>query len=366
MGISSMMFRSPSSPNRLLALVLALVGLSSLAAAGYLTAIQGSYTVYDGDRVIPVTGSYQTVGEVLAAAGVSLRPEDNVIPDVREPADPSTAVQIQRAQAVTLRTEEDGSRTLWTQHSTLGAFLTEAGVMPRRTDQVFAGRALVPFNALDQTPLPSEVEIGRFLTVTIQDGGDKRVLRTAAQTVGDALQEANITLYAADGVEPSPGTWLTPEMVIRVQRSFPLSIHMDGRIIQTRSHHTNVMDVLAEAGIGLVGYDYTQPGPDAVLRPNDTIHVIRVSEDFRIEDTPLPFQTVWQASDELELDTKAVLRAGEPGTLRQRIRVRYENGVETSQEVDGEWVVREPVNEIMGYGTRVNVRVVDTPEGRGE
>jgi hypothetical protein len=41
----------------------------------------------------------------------------------------------------------------------------------------------------------------------------------------------------------------------------PLTIRVDGRVVQTRSHHTNARDVLAEAGIGLVGLDYVASWP---------------------------------------------------------------------------------------------------------
>ena len=152
-------------------------------------------------------------------------------------------------------------------------------------------------------------------------------------------------------------------MTIQVRRSVPLTIAVDGRVIQNRSHHTNVLDVLAEAGIGLVGFDYTIPGSDTPLKANDTIQVIRVTEDFRLVDELIPFQTLWQASNELDLDTTAVISVGQPGIKRQRIRVRYENGVEVSQTVDGEWVAQQPVNQVIGYGTRITIRTVSTPQG---
>lgn len=359
------MTKLPKPATRTLLFALLLLAIGSLAMAGLLTA-QGQYTVYDGETAVTVSGSFATVQEVIAAAGLALRPEDVVIPSPDAPADVDTAIQIQRARAVTLRTESDGTRTMWTQAPTLGAFLSEGHMPVQRTTQVYADRALVPFGSINQTPLPREVEIGRFLTVTVVDGGQQQVLRTSAQTVGAALAEAGLTLYAADGVEPSLGDWLEPDMTIQVRRSKPLTIQVDGRIIQTRSHHTNALDVLAEAGIGLVGEDYTQPGPERTLQANDTITVIRVTEDFRVVDEPIPFQTVWQASDQLDLDQRAVISYGQPGILRQRMRVRYENGVETSQMVDGEWVAREPVNEVIGYGTRINIGVVDTPEGPRE
>jgi resuscitation-promoting factor RpfB len=347
-------------------LLLAFAAVLGLGMATYLVVAQQDYTIYDGETAVSLSGRYATVADVLAAANVSLRPEDIVTPALNAPAPIGLGIQIQRARAVTLRTENEGTRTLWTQQTRLGPFLAEAGVAVQRTDQIFASRRQVAYGELDETPLPTEVEIGRFLTVTIEDGANQQVLRTAAQTVGAALSEAGIQLYAADGVTPSLGSWLEPNLTITVQRSKPLTIHVDGRVIQTRSHHSNAHDVVAEAGIGLVGYDYIRPGSDTPLQANDVITVIRVTEDFRLEDRSIPYQSLFQPSDELEIDERAVISYGEPGILRQRIRIRYENGTPVSETVDGEWVAREPVNEVIGYGTRIEIRVVDTPEGPHE
>jgi uncharacterized protein YabE (DUF348 family) len=207
------------------------------------------------------------------------------------------------------------------------------------------------------------VEVGNFVNITILDNNNRIQMRTAAQTVGEALEEAGLNIFAADGVEPPPGSWLTPDLNIIVRRSMPLTIHVDGQTIQTRSHHTHVLQVLAEAGIGLIGQDFTRPGPEVALQPSDTIEVVRVTEDFRIQDEEIAFDTVFQGTDQLEIDQRAVLSEGITGILRRRLRVRYENGVEVSQTPDGEWVAREPVNRVVGFGTKIVVRVLDTTNG---
>ena len=210
------------------------------------------------------------------------------------------------------------------------------------------------------------LDIGNFVTVTIHDNRRQQVLRTAASTVGAVLSEAGIALYAADTVEPPPGSWLAQDLHIFVRRALPYVIRVDGREILTRSYKTNVLDVLAEAGIGLVGRDFTRPGPEAALAPDAVIEVVRVTEDFRIVDTPIPFETLWQPTDQFELDQRGLLQAGAPGVLRQRLRVTYENGVPVSDSPDGEWVAQAPVSAIMGFGTRVVLRTVDTAAGPRE
>ncbi|RMD55143.1 MAG: DUF348 domain-containing protein, partial [Candidatus Thermofonsia bacterium] len=219
-------------------IIVASLGLFSLLAAGFLAASQDAYTVYDGDSALTVRGNYDTVADVLAAAGVSVRPEDVVVPPLASPADRNTAVRVSRAHSVLVRSEE-GTATYWTQQATLGAFLVEAGFSPQPATQIFADGQLVPFASLDETLLPEVVEIGRFVTVTIQDGGRQQTVRTAVQLVGQALAEAGIPIYAADRVSPPMGAWLEDGMVITVQRSFPVTILVDGRYIETRTAQTN-------------------------------------------------------------------------------------------------------------------------------
>jgi resuscitation-promoting factor RpfB len=345
-------------------LLIGFAGAVALALAFFLWP-QQQYAVYADGEVHAVTGSYERVGDVLAAAGVAVRVEDIVMPPVTAVIEPGSAIQIQRAKAVTVKADT-GAYTVWSLQPHLAAFLNEAGLRVQRTDQIYADGAPVAFNALDKTPLPAVLEIGHFNTVTIRDGAQQQTVRTAAQTVGQVLSEAGITIYAADGVEPPLGSWVTANMQIYVQRSIQVRIVVDGRVLETRSHRNNALEIVSEAGIALIGQDFTRPGPDTVLRPGDVIQVIRVTEDFRLEDQSLPFQTIWQGSGQMEIDQRALLSAGVPGILRRRIRVRYENGAEVSQTPDGEWVAREPVNEVIGYGTQIVVRAMETPHGTFE
>jgi uncharacterized protein YabE (DUF348 family) len=201
------------------------------------------------------------------------------------------------------------------------------------------------------------------LEVTIVVNGESTSLRTDARSVGEALDEAGIVVEADDAIEPNLTSALRPDQEIVVRRSIPLAIRVDGQVVFTRSHSLNVTDVLAEAGIILQGQDYAFPGPDHQLRPNDTIQVTRVTEELRFEDVPLPFETIWQAVDSMELDQRSLISAGAPGMLRRQYRLRREDGILISETFEGESIVQEPVNEVMGYGTKINIRVLESPEG---
>lgn len=343
-----------------LVILFLLLGLASLAAAGYMLA-QEEYVVMDGDQQIArLTGRYRTVAEVLAAARVTLRPEDVVIPPQKDP--PATTISIQRARAVTVRTAV-GVHTYFSHQPHLAGFLAEIGLNPAADVPIFADGVRVPVEALPTRPLPHTLEIGKFVTITIHDGRQRQTVRTGATTVGTAVAAAGITLQPLDSTEPAPHTPLTEGLTITVRRAFNVTILVDGRTITTRTAHTNALDVLADSGVTLIGSDYALPGPETPLQPNATIQVVRVTEDFRLADEPIAYQTIYQADERLEIDTQQVVSPGIAGILRQRIRVRYENGVAVSETVDGEWVAREPVTEVVGYGTKIVTRILNTPDG---
>jgi uncharacterized protein YabE (DUF348 family) len=348
----------------LIALLL-IIGAISIGVAGYLST-QKPYTVYDGSIPVSVSGHFQTVADVVNAAAISLRPEDLIIPDLQEPADPEAAIQVQRARPITINTEK-GSRTVWTRQRTLAAFLIEAGISLQPNQQLLIDQLPVSPQSMTRQTVPPAINIvPREIEVSIEEGDRRQDQKTTAQTVAEVLQEVGIQLEESDRVDPGPGTQLAAGMIIQITRAIPLTIQVDGQVIQTRSLNNKPLELLVEAGVELSEVDYTLPASGTILQSGDTVQVIRVSSEHRFEDEEIPFQTVYQPSDELDLDSKAVLSNGVPGIKRRRIRLIFENGVQLGEELEEEWIEIEPVNQVIGYGTRINTGTIDTPEGPRE
>ena len=57
------------------------------------------------------------------------------------------------------------------------------------------------------------------------------------------------------------------------------------------------------------------------------------------------------------------MSTGTPGTRRKLTRITVENNVPKEEYLVGEWLLRPPVNESIGYGTNIVVRTMDTPDG---
>ncbi|MEJ2012445.1 MAG: G5 domain-containing protein, partial [Anaerolineales bacterium] len=170
-------------------------------------------------------------------------------------------------------------------------------------------------------------------------------------------------IYEGDRVLPVLETPLESDLDVRIQRAGWMKVDVDGRELQVRAAGETVADSLAGAGISLTGLDYTVPGLEEPMPESGEIQVIRVEEKVQVELEPVPFETVYQPLDTLELDSIQVVDSGTYGVLQNRVRIRLEDGKEVSRTVDEARVVVEPKPRRLGYGTKIVVRTLSTSYG---
>jgi len=125
----------------------------------------------------------------------------------------------------------------------------------------------------------------------------------------------------------------------------------------------NVAQLLNEAGVQLLGKDYTVPSLDTELIPDMSVRVVRVVEAWLFESEDIPFETVWRPDGALELDQYRTDQPGKSGVRKRRVRLVYEDGEEVERIVVDDWVERQPTTRLMSYGTNIVVRELETSEG---
>lgn len=354
-----------------------------LAAAVFLLALVGAMVVgYLGTlrRVaISVNGHpltiwthQKTLRGLIEEAGLQLRDQDIVIPDLDSPLSDQSSVTILIARPVTVTV--DGRRIETYSHSgTALGLLQDIGFPLHPHDRVTvngqpwdpgaplpSAATLTELSALHQVPL--NLAVKRAIPFYVNDGGVPSVLYSTADTLGQGLRENNVPLYQADIIHPALDTPLTPGLHASIQRSKAVSIRVDGRTLRTRTQQKTVAGVLQQEGVALHGKDYTDPPVEARIRNDLAIEVIRVLEEVLVEEEAIPFETVWRADSGLEIDQRRVSQRGEEGVYKRRIKIVYENGEEVSRTVEEEWVDREPKEQVIAYGTRIVIRELDTPE----
>jgi uncharacterized protein YabE (DUF348 family) len=349
---------SPSaSVKGFLTLFLVLGGL----VLGYRSTLTPVRIMIDG-RERRLRTHQDTVGALLLDAGVNVDPtKDLVTPGVTAPIEAESApfsVYIRRARPVQV-TADDQTITIETHATAIEKVLKEARVSLGPSDELRVEGDL----AASSDGEMAHLLVTRAKPFVINEDGHQQTYHTTARTVGEALRRADITVHLADRVSPGLGNRLVSDMNVRIERSTPIQVVVDGRTLRTRTHREQVGQVLADLKIVLAGQDYTSPTMTAPLGDNDTIQVVRVRERFVIEEEPIPFESIWQPDPDLEIDNEHLIQEGAPGTLQRRVRIRYENDTEVERIVENEYVAVSPTTRIQGYGTKIVVRTLQTPSG---
>ncbi len=341
---------------RIVALVLGLGALVALAA-GYRATLTPVTLVIDG-RTTALHTHQPTVEMLLADLGISLRGEDDLSPDLATPIEPDLEIRINYARPAVI-VADGRERVIYAHEASPADLLALANVSLGRYDSV----TLRSPSVTDPSGTQARIVVQRAKQIFLEQGGIRTTLYSHAATVGEAVLEAGIILYQADRISPISATPLENAMHISLERSIPVQVHLDGHVLRTRTHRTRVGEVLADLGVTVNGQDYTEPPMDAALSDGAEIQVYRVTESVVVEQSPVPFDTVWQPDPNSEIDTQGLLQEGEPGILERRIRFRYENGQVVARRVEGESMIVAPKNRVMGYGTKVVVRTLQTESG---
>lgn len=324
-----------------------------------------------------------TVSAALDHAGLDLYPEDLVWPDLDVPLAANTVIRVERARPVVLSANDQVLR-IRTHATTVGEFLAEAEVEVGPADEIWLDGQLVDLSApltsalrsgqqrqgavlhLSEdrdTDAPPTIRIQRATSLTLDDDGTTKTLHTTLTTVGQVLQEYGVTLHMGDSVSPNLQERVTPGMSLQIQRSVPVQVKVDGRLIRTRTLAESVAGVLGQEGIALVGKDRAEPDLADPVQPDLTIGVTRIREEFAVEFEPIPFETVWVGDPEVEIDNIRLAQDGQVGLTKRRFRIVYENDQEVDRYLEDVWAAQRPITKTMAYGTKIVVRTLDTPDG---
>ncbi len=374
----------PGAGWAVLAWVLAAVAL--IAAAGWALAFAAGAGVPVTVAVDGYSEGVRTtrgdVAGVLADLGLDLRPADRLSPPADTAITPGLAVVIQRARPALVNA--DGVlREVHAQAATVADVLAAAGVRLAPEDEVLldglpvAHGAPLPPVARDDAParyargrawegrdpVAVRISVRRAVPISVDDGSVPYTIFTTAETVGEALLREQVTVYLGDRVQPGLGSRVSAGLRVRIERSTSVIVTADGRTTQTRTRGDTVGATLMELGILVAGSDRVTPALHEQITERLEIRVTRIAELTLIERQPIPYESIMVHDDNLELDVQRLAQAGQDGEFRRRWKVVYADGVETSRVLLDEWVAAEPVRRMVAYGRKIVLRTLQTDEG---
>ena len=242
----------------------------------------------------------------------------------------------------------DQLRLVATRERTASAILAQAGMIVSSTDELlFNGYRVAPDAELGRGA--GTLQVHRAVSVSIGGKG----VQTAARTVGEALAETGLPLRVADIIAPWAGSALNGSTSIRYEPARDLVVMVDGKEHHVMSTASTVSEALAQAGLPLLGLDYSQPTENEPLPSDGRIRVVRVSESLVLTERSLPFENEYRDSNNVEAGLEQIVQPGVQGLSVRRIRIRYEDGKEVSRQTEAETVVRPPQNRVSLRGTKI-------------
>jgi uncharacterized protein YabE (DUF348 family) len=252
----------------------------------------------------------------------------------------------------------------------------------------------------------------RYVPLSVDGTATTVELRGA--DVGDVLRVANVRLAPADRVVPPVDTRLTGETSVRVLRSFPVTVDVDGatRTVRTTRRSAarllpelavapnalvtgaperldagatvvvrtprpvtlqvdgaarslsatslTVRELLAAEGIALGPNDEVSPALDTRIVDDQRVRVTRLAAGQRTALRTVPFAEERRNDPNLDVGQTRLVRAGTNGQQRVVYAVTLRDGVEAGRSVVRTEVVRAPVSRIVAVGTRQPARRATT------
>jgi uncharacterized protein YabE (DUF348 family) len=194
------------------------------------------------------------------------------------------------------------------------------------------------------------VRYGRPVRLTLD--GQRREVWTTAHTVEGALRQLGVRAEGAYLSASRSRRIGRAGLALDVRTERSVTIMADGRARTIRTNAATVGEAVEEAGITLRGQDTTSVPAESFPRDGQTVTVLRITGMKEVREELIPFEVLRTEDPDLFQGTEVVERAGQPGVRRITYSLRTVNGVRQKPRRIETVVVRQPRAQMVKVGTR--------------
>ena len=185
----------------------------------------------------------------------------------------------------------------------------------------------------------------------IVDGKEKS-LATTASTVGDVLKEEQIELRNEDIISHDPNDKIKAGTAIDIKKAFPVTVKVDEVEKTVWTVSSTVKDVLHRANIQIGNLDRVEPGLNEQLTKEASLTITRVEKDIDIVEEPVAYETIKRKDHTLTSGKEKIITEGVNGIVSKKYETIKENGEVVSKKLISETVVKEETNQVIAVGTK--------------
>ncbi|NLY17813.1 MAG: DUF348 domain-containing protein [Clostridiaceae bacterium] len=192
----------------------------------------------------------------------------------------------------------------------------------------------------------------------VEDGNDIQV-KTMGDDVQTVFNQMGILVESYDYVSEPLSMKLSDETVheVVIRRAVPVNIELEGRKTQVMTYHDTIGETIAANGIVMGPLDRVEGRSlnDPVNMGMD-IKIIRVREELITEAEDIPYTTEKTPNEQMNQGEQKVIQEGVNGILEKYYKITYEDNRIVSRVYMDEKVVKEPVTELIEFGTVPNFK----------
>ncbi len=196
------------------------------------------------------------------------------------------------------------------------------------------------------------VDVIKANEITVVNGSETVTVMLAKGTVADALSKAGITLADNEVVVPSEDTEITPNLTITISDGYEATVTADGSTDTVYLAKGNVVNSLNNAGYNVTDDDILNVSRDSEVTYDMNIKIQRVTYKNEVSTEKIGYDTIKKNSDSVELGETSVKTKGVNGEQQVTKKVKYIDGVKSSEKVINTEVTKEPVDEVILVGTK--------------
>ncbi|MEX0748815.1 MAG: ubiquitin-like domain-containing protein [Candidatus Saccharimonadales bacterium] len=273
--------------------------------------------------------------------------------------------------------------------------------------------------------MPGQINAGTNSVVSIYVDNEKQVVRTDAETVGEALERAEIKVDEHDLVEPSPTAEITNQVFninvyravpvllvdgenqhriesaygsprlmaensgvvdlyeedrveaeliqdflseghvgykVTIDRAVPFSLQIGDKTTTMRTHGATVGEMFAEAGIEISEHDIVQPKLETAITAGMEVALTQVGFETVTEEIEVAPETKTVRDNNRPLGYEKIEEEGRLGVALATYRIELRNGKEVGREEIRRVVERDAEPRVVVVGNKLNYSASENRE----
>ena len=305
-----------------------------------------------------------TVSKVLQDGGLSLKPEDLVSPPLDSSMVSVKSIIVELARPVDITVMPGNQKfSLYTAERVPRLLLKQSKIVLAKEDRLQVnGEVVSPDSELPYTGA-YHIQLKKAVSINVEENGETKTIVSSADNLAQALAANDIVIEDGDWISQPLETALDQNLDITIRRAIPITVQSKDNTYQIKSAALTVGEALDGSGFALQGLDYSIPDENSDIPADGNIRIVRVREEIDLTTTNIPYSSEYIKSDQVQLDKTETVQPGEFGLEVTRTHIRYEDDQEVNRSEDTTWIAKEARSQIVGRGTKVVVQTMDTPQG---